>query len=423
MSSLAKTLLRIAVTREAGPLVLCHAEPRFPRFLPQAGLYLHIPFCKDLCSYCPYNRWQYDDHTYAVFEDAVKQEIEHSAGRTAIGRISSLYVGGGTPTVNLPGLLRILDHLGSHFGRANTTCVELHPAWMPPATLGALQRHGVDMVSVGVQTFHDHHLHRLGRRYTAAEAAEAVRNAARAGFDTVNVDLMFVLPGQSLDEVGVDVETAIATGASQISVNPMLGFPYSRLGRQRGLKRVRRPSGRLTRRMLRVIDGVAQSQGLKRCAVWSWLKPEHEKFSSVARHRYLGFGPSAASMTGRELFFNTFHVEAYAHSVRRGSPATLCLPLNPRLEMAYWLYWRLYEMHVSQEAFMALFHRNLDTHYGWLLLFPRLLGLMRRTRHGYEVTRRGAYWIHRLQNSFSLDYMTRIWGLCRREPWPQEVRL
>jgi oxygen-independent coproporphyrinogen-3 oxidase len=386
-------------------------------------LYLHTPFCRDLCPYCPYNRWPYDARQYELFEEAVKREITQTARRTSIGHIPSLYVGGGTPTVDPDGLLRILAHLTSELGRADRTCVELHPAWMPSATLASLRQAGVDMVSVGAQTFHDHHLQRIGRKHTAAEGARAVADAVQAGFETVNVDLMFVLPGQTLDEVRRDVESALDAGATQISTNPMLGFPYSRLGRQKGLARVQRPRGRLTRRMLAAIDRTARARGLERCAVWSWLKPQHHKFSTVARHYYLGFGPSAASMTGRDLYFNTFHVEAYADAVRKGMPVALCLPLNLRREMAYWLYWRLYEMRVGRESFAAMFGRNLDKRYGWLFALPRLLGLMRKGGPGYEVTDRGAYWIHRLQNSFSLDYITRIWSLCRREPWPSEVRL
>jgi coproporphyrinogen III oxidase-like Fe-S oxidoreductase len=416
-------MLRMVITREFRPLLLHKVAPRLPRHLPHAGLYVHVPFCKDLCPYCPYNRWLYDENAYALFEDAVKREITRTARRITVGHISSLYIGGGTPTVDSQGLLRILEHLRSHFGTADRTCVELHPAWMPPETLAGLRASGVDLVSVGAQSFHDHHLERIGRKHTGADGVDAVRNAVRTGFDTVNVDIMFVLPGQTLDEVRDDVETAIAAGAHQISANPLLRFPYSRLGRERGLRRVRRPNGRLTRRMLEAIDGVARSHRLKRCAVWSWIKPDRHKFSAVARHHFLGFGPSAASMTGHDFFINTFHVDAYAEAVRRGSAVTLCLPLNPRLEMAYWLYWRLYEMQVGRVPFKTMFHRKLDTCYGWHFLLPRALGLMRKGAHGYQVTDRGAYWIHRLQNAFSLDYITRIWGLCRSEAWPKEVGL
>ena len=423
MYSIAKALVRRAVIRQAGGLRLQHGEPQLPGRLDRAGLYLHVPFCRRPCPYCAYNRWEYDAGLYATFEEAVKQEISQTARRTAIGEITSLYVGGGTPTVNTGGLLRILDHLRASFGPANQTCIELHPDWMPPETLDRLRRWGVDMVSIGAQSFHDHHLARIGRSHSAARARQAIRDAVEAGFTTVNVDLMFVLPGQAVAEVEDDVATAIGCGATQISTNPLLRFPYARLGRQAGLTRVGRPNGRQTRRMLATIDRVARAHRLRRCAVWSWIRPQGRKFSAVARHHYLGFGPSAASMTGRDLFFNTFHVGAYAEAVRRGSAVSLSMPLSRRLEMAYWLYWRLYELTVGRAPFASMFDRDLGRYYGWLFVVPRLLRLMRRTREGYEVTDRGAYWIHRLQNAYSLDYITRIWSRCRQEPWPAEVRL
>ncbi len=423
MFRFAQTLLRSTVTRSWRPLRLRKAKPQVPAHLAQAGLYLHVPFCSDLCAHCPYNRWRYDEAAYAVFEDAVRSDISRTALQTSVGHVSSLYVGGGTPTVNPEGLLRILNHLRSHFGSPDQTCIELHPSWMPHATLAGLRSWGVNMVSVGAQTFCDHHLQALGRKYSATEAIAAVRNAVGVGFDTVNVDLMFVLPGQTVDEVRADAEAAILSGADQLSANPLLSFPYSPGGKRERLRRVRRPPGRLTRRMLEAIDRIARKHGFERCAVWSWLKPGRPKFSAVARHYYLGFGPSAASMTGENLYFNTFHVDAYAQGVRWNSPVSLCLSLDYRQEMAYWLYWRLYEMRVGRAAFADMFNRDLETQFGWLFLVPRLLGLMRKVDGGYEVTDRGAYWIHRMQNDFSLDYITRIWSRCRREPWPQGLRL
>jgi len=421
--SLFKSALRRTVTKQREPLIMRSIEPRLPDHLPVAGLYLHVPFCENLCPYCPYNRWKYDPEQYAVFERAVTQEIAWVSERVSVGRVPSLYVGGGTPTVNPDGLLRILSCIRAGFSTAESTCIELHPGAASPDTLNRLRQFGVDMVSVGAQSFQDHHLTLIGRTHSSADAQNVIRSAAREGFDTVNVDIMFTFPGQTTEELRCDVETAVACGANQISTYPMFGFPYSELGQEIGLARVKRPGGRLTRRMLATIDEVARSNGFHRCAVWSWIRPGHGKFSSVSRHHYLGFGPSAGSMTGQDFFINTFHVAAYAEAVNKGQPTALCLRLNQQLEMAYWLYWRLYELTVSSAGFESMFGADLVAHFGKLFWLPRLLGFMRRTDSGYEVTESGAYWIHRFQNEFSLDYIGRIWGLCRRVAWPEEVRL
>ena len=411
------------VIKQRQPLILQRGKPRFPEYLPSAGIYVHVPFCKNLCPYCPYNRWEYENRQYARFEEAIKIEISNARSQTAVGHIPSLYIGGGTPTVDPDGLLRILSHVRSEFGQLDSTCVELHPSWMPLETLKKLKEGGVNAVSIGAQSFHDRHLQKIGRSNHAAETRQAVANAVKTEFETINVDILFALPDETADEVRRDAETAIECGANQISAYPLFGFPYSESGKNVGSTQVRRPGGRLMRRMLSVIDEVAESHGFRRCAVWSWIKPGAEKFSSASRHVYLGFGPGAASMTGREFFINTFPIDSYVESVHGEGPTALCMPMDEYREMAYWIYWRLYEMKVGSSDFNALFHKNLSTQVGYLFLLPRVLGLRRKNDNGYEVTGRGAYWIHRLQNEFSLDYIAKTWGLCRSNPWPETVIL
>jgi len=83
--------------------------PPFPERLKRAGLYLHVPFCKNLCPFCPYNRFKYDEKLFDLYEHAVHQEIDLYAPHLKDMKFTSLYVGGGTPTVNLEGLLRIIE--------------------------------------------------------------------------------------------------------------------------------------------------------------------------------------------------------------------------------------------------------------------------------------------------------------------------
>jgi oxygen-independent coproporphyrinogen-3 oxidase len=177
--------------------------------------------------------------------------------------------------------------------------------------------------------------------------------------------------------------------------------------------------------MLAFTDEYCEEHGLHRCAVWSWLKPGKGKFSSITRHHYIGFGPSAASMTGSDFYVNTFDVKAYASKLPTERPVAVSMPVNRRLEMAYWLYWRIYELKICNRDFQSVFGEDasLGAEFGQLLhpLIP--LGLLERIDGGYRVTKSGAYWIHRLQNEYSLSYINHLWGTCRKEPWPEEVRL
>jgi oxygen-independent coproporphyrinogen-3 oxidase len=91
--------------------------------------------------------------------------------------------------------------------------------------------------------------------------------------------------------------------------------------------------------------------------------------------------------------------------------------------MAYWLYWRAYEMKASSEDFRELFGEDIESMFRGLFALPRLFGMVKKENGTYRVTEKAAYWIHRLQNEYSLNYINRLWGRCRMEAWPQEVRL
>ena len=420
-----KPLLQKAVTGRARRLRMRQTQPQWPGQLSSLGLYLHVPFCRDLCPYCPYNRVEYDDDLFAIYERSVKQEIDLYASRLTGSSFTSLYVGGGTPTVNSKGLLSILQHLRERIGQIKDICIELHPGSMDADCLSALKDAGVTMLSIGIESTSDALLGRIKRSDAGRSGIAALSLALEMGFKSINVDLMFALPGQTLPEWQDDVRTIVDLGVDQISTYPMFSFPYSDLGKTKGLSRVERPPHRIIKAMLAFTDEYCEEKGLYRCAVWSWLKPGKDKFSSVTRHHYIGFGPSAASMTGSDFYVNTFDINAYASKLPAERPVAVSMPVDRRLEMAYWLYWRIYELEISKANFRDVFGANasLDAEFGHLLRPLSMVGLLERTNDGYHVTTRGAYWIHRLQNAYSLNYINHLWGTCRKEPWPEEVIL
>jgi len=400
-------------------------EPAFPEHLTRAGLYLHVPFCRNLCPFCPYNRVEYDDERFRQYERAVHEEIELYGPRLAGCDFISLYIGGGTPTVNMPGLLRMIRHLRENFLLSGDVCIELHPGNMDDRCLQSLKQAGVTMLSVGVESTSDRILGNIGRNHDGATALEALERAVKAGFVAVNADLMFALPGQTLQDWERDLQSVLDCGVDQVSTYPLFSFPYSDRGRSMKIRRVQRADGRLIRSMLALADSLLTGSGFERCAVWSWLKPARKKFSSITRHHYVGFGPSAASMTGTDFYVNTFDVASYAAALPDRRPIALSMPVGRRLAMAYWLYWRVYELKLSPKDFQDVFGREatLESVFSGLIRPFAAAGMLERKNGGYQVTKSGAYWIHRLQNEYSLNYINRLWGTCRRLPWPAETVL
>jgi oxygen-independent coproporphyrinogen-3 oxidase len=288
-----------------------------------------------------------------------------------------------------------------------------------------LRSEGVTLLSLGIESISDHLLARIGRKHDGRSALDALSRARKAGFKTVNVDLMFSLPGQTIRDWEDDLRAVLDLGVDQLSTYPMFAFPYTDLGKERRARTVVRPPGRSIRRMLEVTDRLCSADGLERSAVWSWLRPGGEKFSSITRHRYIGFGPSAASMTGTHFYVNSFDVDAYASSLPAKRPIALSMGIDKSLEMSYWLYWRVYELSVGDADFRKQFgeEASLTSTFGHVLWPLCLAGMAERTAEGFRITPSGAYWVHRLQNEYSLNYIDRLWGVCRRNAWPGEVVL
>ena len=225
-----KPLLQKAVTGHWRPFEMYRQQPAWPTSLRKAGLYLHIPFCLDLCPFYPYNRVKFKEQLYNRFEKAVCREIEMYAPYLQDTHFVSFYIGGGTPTVNPDGLQRILGYLDKQLNIDCDRCIELHPANMDDQCLRILYDCKVSMVSIGVESTSDRLLAQIGRSHDGQTALDAVRRAVDAGFNSVNVDLMFALPGQTLKDWQKDLESLFAEQIDQISTYPN-GTYLSRLYR------------------------------------------------------------------------------------------------------------------------------------------------------------------------------------------------
>jgi oxygen-independent coproporphyrinogen-3 oxidase len=419
-ANLKSVLFRLFAGMPGPPLLTGDTPPTFE--VQEVGLYLHVPFCRSLCPFCPYNRMRYSADLYARFEHAVYREVERYLPMLAGCRVTSLYIGGGTPTVDAEGLVRLVGHIRGAFPGKYQVAVELHPTAAGPDVLSSLRAVGVSQVSVGVQSLADGELRRIGRNHDAAAARRALHDCLEAGF-TVNADLMFALPDQDDESWRQTLVETLRTGVHEISTYPIFSFPYT-LPNAAPRAAPRRAPEKTLRRQLEIARCTADSEGFKRSTVWSWTRPGAPPFSSVTRHCYVGLGPGAASMTGSSFYVNTFSVSEYANAVASRLPIALAMRVPQRLDRAYWLYWSLYALHVSRSEFAARFEgRDLSREFGMLLRPMRMLGWLDKDAEGYKVTNAGAYWIHRLQNAYSLRYLERLWGACLREPWPKEVHL
>jgi oxygen-independent coproporphyrinogen-3 oxidase len=396
------------------------------------NLYLHIPFCRNTCPYCPYYKEKYDKDKAVRFEKALLAEIRQHAPWLTEKSIQSLYIGGGTPTLLNDLLRQVVDRLRGVF-TIEKVAIETNPEEITPETIRTLQYIGCNLLSLGIQDFHQKHLDLLGRTYTPAQARQAIDKALETGFETVNLDFIFAYPGQTLQELDQTLHLAIGTGARQLTFYPLFTFPYSTIGRFRKLEKVAMPGKHLRKRMYYHLCQTLTASGYRQVSVWSFHKGGGAKYSSVTRDRFLGLGPSAGTYTGKQFLFNTFNTEDYLTQTPLGKlPFAYMMDVPPALERLFWVYWRLYETIIPTEDYKRLFNRDFYRDFKSWIHLARLLGYLDSGRHpsgrstyppNLVINKKGIHQIHLLQNHFALDFINKIWSSCTETPVPEEVTL
>jgi oxygen-independent coproporphyrinogen-3 oxidase len=138
----------------------------------------------------------------------------------------------------------------------------------------------------------------------------------------------------------------------------------------------------------------------------------------------LGLGASGASYLKDLFYLNTFHVSDYVEAVENGrSPVALSVDLSDRMQRAGWLYWRIYETAWRKADYQDRFGTDFDRAYGGWCELLAMLGFLKDDRERIVLSDRGAFWLHAFEDMFSIDYVSRLWGVSGRQPWPEQVLL
>jgi len=186
--------------------------------IKQLGLYLHIPFCRQICPYCPYNKELLNETTVGCYVWAVRKEIDFYASLLAGRQITSLYIGGGTPTTMLGrGLAEILRHMQAVFHIQGPVHLESHPNDLSAGNLDAILSLGIRHLSIGIEALQDRHLRFLRRPYTVEKAKEVLQRSVGRGFECVNADVMFALPDQTGKEIEETGRALVELGVDQVA--------------------------------------------------------------------------------------------------------------------------------------------------------------------------------------------------------------
>jgi len=392
-----------------------------PPHVKQTSLYLHVPFCRNCCPYCPYTKVKYDETLVGPYTEAALLEVSKWAEKIGSAEITSIYIGGGTPTLVLDSIIKILALIRKKFHLTGDICIETNPSDVDELMIQKLHDADISLVSLGVQSFNSKYLKIIGRNYEPSIAENALSLLANGGFVSVNVDLMFALPDQLSDDVIEDLAKAVKLGANQITAYPLFTFPYTTIGKYLNLKSVRMPVLRIRRLHYKAITEWCSRHDFKRVSVWSFKFGSVPRYSSVTRDSYIGIGPGAGSNLPDGFAVNTFDLNSWMNAISEGHTAiALRMPFTVKMSNWWWLYWRFYDTRIPMNLFSLYFGKeNRKARFLFrVIVFIRFAVY----KQGYlELTERGAFWLHLVQNHFALSYVNTLWTQAQKTPWPQTI--
>ena len=278
-------------------------------------------------------------------------------------------------------------------------------------------------MSIGIQSFNPKNLSQIGRRYDPQIAQQALSLLAEGGFSSVNADLMFALPGQTVEEIIQDLELAEKRGADQVTTYPLFTFPYSEVGRYLQLKSVKNPNLKIRKAHYHAIKHWCDEHQFQQISVWGFKKGNVPRYSSVTRPSYIGIGPGAGSLLPDGFVLNTFDLESWLSvNLQARSSIALRMPFTRALSGWWWLYWRFYDTRIpigEIDKFLGTGAKKAR----WLLKALETMKFATRQGDTIELTEPGAFWVHLAQNYFSLNYVNTIWTNARLTPWPESIRI
>lgn len=265
---------------------------------PPLGVYVHWPYCARICPYCDFNVYKNRGVNAVRWEEALVCDLEHWATRTKGRRLTSLYFGGGTPSLAplavIEAVIEACDRLWGFEDWPEIT-IESNPTDAEYARYAAFARAGVNRLSLGVQSLDDAALNFLGRDHDAADARRAIE-AAQAAFETMSFDLIYALPGQSVADWRAALTEALALGAPHLSLYQLTVEPGTAFEKAVARGKWDPPVNDLTADLFDIAQKMTSAAGLPAYEISNHARPGAESKHNLLYWRYadyIGAGPGA----------------------------------------------------------------------------------------------------------------------------------
>jgi oxygen-independent coproporphyrinogen-3 oxidase len=281
-----------------------------------AGIYVHVPFCESRCFYCDFYKTT-DKQWIDLFVDKLLKEIEHRALFFGESPVDTLYLGGGTPSLLSPAALnKLLKGLSQQFKMkpGGEWTMEVNPDDLSLSYLKAIKATGINRLSIGIQSFFDDDLKKMGRRHDAGQATKALEWAFEAGFDNVGADLIYGLPWGDEQKIEKNVKTLASFPVNHLSAYHLTIEPGTQFGKEKRLKRLSEVSDLESESQFWKVDKLAGENGFEHYEISNFCRDGAYSIHNMSYwngQAYLGLGPGAHSFDGHRRLWNPPQLRAY----------------------------------------------------------------------------------------------------------------
>ncbi|MBN2297560.1 MAG: coproporphyrinogen III oxidase family protein [Deltaproteobacteria bacterium] len=362
-------------------------------------LYVHIPFCEQLCPYCSFHRFVYDEDAAREYFHALKKELVmyHDLGF----RFSGVYIGGGTPTIHMEELIKVINLIQQLFS-PDEISIETNPDRLDKDTLVRLAENGVGRVSVGIQSFNDDILASIGRyeKYGSGDLLQERLLNAKGYVNTLNTDMIYNFPTQTPFMMESDLEILKQIRPDQITFYPLMISDATRSRMEHLMGKVSYSKEQLFYKMI-----VEHLQGFyEPSSAWCFSRKDSPMIDEyiVTGNEYVGVGSGAFGLVNGAIYANTFSLKQYIGRIDQGMLPLSARKIFSKKEMVrYAFLMDLFGLSLDIKAFRQRFGSSLTSLLAMECLFFALAGGIRFNAGRIDLTLRGQYyWVIMMREFF-----------------------
>ncbi len=363
---------------------------------PQA-VYLHIPFCTNKCFYCDFNSYVLKNQPVMDYLQGLEREMERTVKEVPPGKITSIFVGGGTPTVLKPDemeyFLKTVKTYFPDWSEDIEFSMEANPGTTDLEKLAVMRAGGVNRVSFGVQAFQNELLSGIGRIHDTDDVYQSLENARKAGFDNMSIDLMFGLPNQTVDMLAESVSKALALNLPHYSIYSLKVEENTLFHTMYQKNQLPLPNEDDELKMYLLLMEKMKEAGYEQYEISNFAKPGFHSRHNMAywlNEDYYGLGAGAHGYVGGMRHMNIKGVNPYTEATKEGLPRmeSFEVPREEAMEDFLMVGLRVLKG-VSRTHFEEQFGVSMEDMFAKPLHKMLNTGLLEETGDGYRLSERG----------------------------------